>query len=111
MNDKKTPEEQPLEPSTEEQNLLRILRENPMMNDQIVTIANRFEQELGDGMDAHQAEESFIKSLQELGVSMMGQWAQNTQKFALEKAHQEDPKLHKHSKKTQMGYHLRHHKH
>jgi hypothetical protein len=103
MSDKKTPDKDPLEPSADEQNLLRILRKNPMMSDQIQAIANHFKQEVSDGMDAHQAEESLIKSLQELGVSMMGQWAQNTQETALEQALQDDPKLHKHSKKNSNG--------
>lgn len=103
MSDKKTSEEEPLEPNTEEQKLLRILRQNPMMGGQIQAIVSRFEQEVADGMDAHQAEESLIQSLQELGVSMMGQWAQNTQKTALEQALEDDPKLHKHSKKNSSG--------
>jgi hypothetical protein len=103
MNDKKTPDGEPLKPNSEEENLLRSLRNNPIMGAQIQAIVKRFEQEVADGMDAHQAEESLIQSLQELGVSMMGQWAQNTQKSSLEQALQDDPKLHKHSKKNSSG--------
>lgn len=103
MTDKTTPDEEPLEPNTEEQNLLRALRQNPILGDQIQVMVSRFEQEVADGMDAHEAEERLIDSLQKLGVSMMAQWAQNTQETALEQARQDDPKLHKHSKKNSNG--------
>ncbi len=72
-----------------------------MMGNQIRAIVNRFEQEVAGGMDAHQAEESLMESLQKLGVGMMGQWDLNTQQTALEKSHEDAPKLHKHSKKLQ----------
>lgn len=103
MTDKKTPDEEPLDPNTEERKLLRTLRNNPILGDQIQSLVSRFEQEIAEGMDAHEAEERLIDSLQQLGVSMMTQWAQNTQKSALEQALQDDPKLHKHSKKNSSG--------
>ena len=60
-------------------------------------------QEVADGMNADEAEASLVKSLQELGVTMMAQWVQNTQKAALEQALQHDPSLNKHSKKNSNG--------
>lgn len=92
-----------MDPNTEEQKLLRSLRKNPILGGQIQSIVSRFEQEVADGMDAHEAEERLIDALQQLGVSMMAQWAQNTQKAALEQALEDDPKLHKHSKKNSNG--------
>ncbi len=72
MSDEQTPDEEPLEPNIEEQNLLRGLRKNPMLAGQIQVMVRRFEQEVADGMDADEA--SLVKSLQELGVTMMAQW-------------------------------------
>jgi hypothetical protein len=103
MNDKQRPDEEPLEPNIEEQKLLRGLRKNPMLAGQIQVMVRRFEQEVADGMDADEAEASLISSLQELGVTMMSQWVQNTQKSALEKALHDDPTLNKHSKKNSNG--------
>lgn len=103
MSDEQTPDEEPLELNIEEQNLLRGLRKNPMLAGQIQVIVSRFEQEVADGMDADEAEASLVKSLQELGVTMMAQWVQNTQKAALEQSLQHDPSLNKHSKKNSNG--------
>lgn len=103
MNEQLTPEDKPLVPNSDEENLLRILRKNPMMGGEIQTIVKRFEQEVADGMDADEAEASLIQSLQGLGVSMMKQWAQNTQTDTLEDALAENPSLSKHSKKNSSG--------
>jgi hypothetical protein len=99
MNDKPTPDHQPLEATPEEQRMLRQLRDNPLMAAQFKVIADKFEHEIANGMDAHQAEEAMIESLQELGRSMMHQWAQNTQRDALQQA----SGLQKHSKKNSSG--------
>ncbi len=103
MSDKQPAREEPLKPNIEEETLLRVLRKNPMMADQIGVIVSRFEQEVRDGMTADEAEASLIESLQELGVTMMKQWAQNTQESTLEQALHDDPTLHKHSKKNSSG--------
>ena len=95
MNEKPTPENDSLEATLEEQKLLRQLRDNPHMADQFKAIADRFEQEIANGMDAHQAEAALIESLRELGKSIMHQWAQNTQRDII----QQSPMLQKHSKK------------
>ena len=103
MSDEQRPTEEPFEPSIEEQKLLRGLRKNPMLAGQIQVMMRRFEQEVADGMDADEAEASLINSLQELGVTMMSQWVESTQKTALEKALLDDPSLNKHSKKNSNG--------
>lgn len=100
MSHQQTPDQEPLEPNIGEINLLRTLRKNPMMAGQFQVIAKRFEQEVADGMDANEAEASLIESLQELGVTMMQQWAHNSQESALTEALQSEPIPHKHSKKT-----------
>ena len=103
MSDEQTPADKPLTPNSDEENLLRILRKNPIMADDFHAIAKRFEQELADGMDADEAEASMVQSFQELGVSMMKQWAQHTQSVALKDAHVENPNLSQHSKKNSSG--------
>ncbi len=62
MSNEQTPDESPLTLDAQEQNLLRTLRKNPMLADQFQIIAQRFEQEIADGMDAHEAEVSMISS-------------------------------------------------
>jgi hypothetical protein len=88
-----------LEATPEEQKLLRQLRENPLMGEQLKAIADRFEREIANGMDAHKAEAALIESLQELGKGMMHQWAQNTQRNAISQS----SGLIKHSKKNSSG--------
>ena len=97
MNDQPTPDDEPLNATPEEQRMLRQLRGNPLMAAQFQTIADRYEHEIANGIDAHQAEEAMIESLQELGRSMMRQWAQNTRRDALGQASD----LQKHPKKLQ----------
>ena len=94
-----TPDHEPFDATSEEQRLLQQLRGNPLLAEQFKAIANRFEEEIANGMDAHQAEASMIESLQELGKSMMHQWAQNTQNKLMSQA----PELQKHSKKNSTG--------
>lgn len=96
MNQTNSPETQLLNPTLEEQKMLQQLRENPYLGTQFQIIANQFETEISNGMDAHQAEEALIISLQQLGKTMMIQWAENTQRKVLE----DDPTLQKHSKKN-----------
>jgi hypothetical protein len=103
MSDEQTPAEKPLEPNPKEENLLRSLRKNPMLAGQIQEIVSRFEQEVADGMNAEEAEASLINSLQALGVTMMTQWAHNTQQTTLEQALHHDATLNKHSKKNSSG--------
>ena len=103
MTDNKTHEKEKLEATPEEEKILRQLRENPIMGMQIKTIMQKFEDEIANGMDANEAEASLIESLQELGKSMMSQWAENTQQDTLNQAQEEMPSLQKHTKKNSSG--------
>ena len=103
MTDNTTPENNQLEATPEEKKILRQLRENPIMGAQIKTIMQKFEDEIANGMDANEAEASLIESLQELGKSMMNQWAEKTQQDALKQAKEEMPSLQKHTKKNSNG--------
>jgi hypothetical protein len=94
-----TPNPDSFDATSEEQKLLLQLRSNPLLAEQFKEIANKFEQEISNGMDAHQAEAAMIESLQELGKSMMHQWAKNTQ----DKIIGEHSELQKHAKKNSSG--------
>ena len=107
MTDNKTPKKEKLEATHEELKILRQLRKNPIMGMQIKAIMQKFEDEIANGMDANEAEASLIESLQQLGKSMMSQWAENTQQDTLDQAKEEMPSLQKHAKKTPLEYHLR----
>jgi hypothetical protein len=99
MNPNPTPDHTSFHATSEEQRLLLQLRDNPLLAEQFKTIANKFEQEIANGMDAHQAEAAMIESLQELGKSMMHQWARNTQDQLVAQS----PQLQKHGKKNSTG--------
>ncbi len=84
----KTPSDSNAEsaPITEEEYaLLSQLRANPIAAKRFRAIMGRFEQEVAAGMDAHEAEMMVIEEIQELGRSLLDQWAENTHKDILEK--------------------------
>jgi len=87
------------EPTSKELELLRKLRANPILVDKIDLVMERFEQELANGSDAHQAEEAIIELLQNLGQNMMTQWARRSSLDAETQAREQDPTLQKHAKK------------
>jgi len=93
----------PLEPSAKELELLGRLRTNPLVAENIDLIMERFEEELANGADAHQAEEAVIAMLQNLGSNMMTQWAEQSSQMANQKACQDDSSLQKHTKKNFPG--------
>lgn len=96
-NDKSTP-------ITEgEYTLLSQLRANPIAAERIRAVMGRFEQEVAAGMDAHQAEMMLIEELQQLGSSMLDQWAVNTHKDTINKARDDDPDLIGNGKKNSSG--------
>lgn len=100
MRDNTTPPEPPLSLTKREVQIFTALRHNPLMAERIAQLIGRYEKEIADGMDAHHAEEAFIEELQNLGTSMMQEWAKVTQEKALEQlsfTHQ------KHSKKNSNG--------
>lgn len=99
MHPEPTPDPEALEATDEERKLLRQLRANPMLAGQLKALADKFEQEISNGMDANQAEAALIEALQELGSGLMHQWALNTQ----DKLLTQSPQLQKHGKKNSAG--------
>lgn len=99
MHPEPTPDDKAWSATPEEQKLLQQLRANPMLSEQFKAIANKFEDEISNGMDAHQAEAALIESLQQLGRSLMHQWAENTQ----QKLVSESLGLQRHAKKNSGG--------
>lgn len=100
MHDNTTPPNQSLNLTENEDQLIQALRNNPLMAEQLSALIGKYQQEIDDGADAHQAEETFIEALQNLGTSMMRQWAESAQQKALQ---QLDSKHQKHSKKNSSG--------
>lgn len=100
MHDRTTPPEQALILTKNEDQVIRSLRNNPLMAEKFASLIKRYEQEIADGMDAHHAEETFITELQNLGTSMMQQWAEMAQQKALKKL---DKTHRKHTKKNSTG--------
>ena len=86
---------------TEKSHLLK-LRQNPYFANQIFELTEEFQREVDNGMDADEAETMLIESLQNLGSSMMHQWADKTQSDQIEILRGQQ-NLHKHSKKNSDG--------
>ena len=64
---------------------------------------DRFEAEVAGGGDAHQAESMLIEELRQLGLSMLGQWAQSSHSQSIQEARKEDAALSNHTKKDSSG--------
>jgi len=91
-------------PITEEENaLLSQLRANPIAAKRFRGIMSRFEQEVASGMDAHEAEMMVMEEVQQLGRSLLDQWAENTHKDTIEQARCDDPSLVGNGKKNSSG--------
>jgi len=91
-------------PTTEEEfALLSQLRANPIAAKRFHAIMNRFEQEVASGMDAHEAEMMVIDEIQQLGRSLLDQWAENTHEDTIEQARYDDPSLVGNGKKNSSG--------
>lgn len=99
-NNPNIPSDQSLILTDSEAQVIQSLRSNPLMAEKLSALIGRYEQEIADGADAHHAEETFIADLQNLGTSMMQQWAEMTQKKALQ---QLDPTHQKRNKKKSTG--------
>lgn len=91
------------EPTSRELELLRRLRSNPIISENIELIVEKFEQEIANGSDAHQAEEAVIEMLRNLGQNMMTQWGEHVAHDQATQARQQDPSLQKHAKKNSTG--------
>ncbi|MCF6314345.1 MAG: hypothetical protein L3J39_17995 [Verrucomicrobiales bacterium] len=109
MNTSSNSNEQSAPITEEEYALLSQLRANPIAAKRFRTIMSRFEQEVASGMDAHEAEMMVIEEIQQLGRSLLDQWAENTHKDTIEQARRNDPGLLGNGKKTPVVFHLRNH--
>ena len=91
-----------VELSDEEFQLIEALKENPEMLEQLASITQKFNHEVESGMDAHEAECHVIKSIQEVGRSMISNWAEKTQTEAVKKACKAEDTI-KNGKKNSTG--------
>lgn len=103
MNDQPAPEDTSTSITEEESRLLEQLRANPIVATRLSGIMDRFEHEVNAGMDAHEAEMMVIEEVQQLGHSLLDQWAEQTHDATLASACEDDPALIKHGKKNSTG--------
>jgi hypothetical protein len=87
----------------EDAKLLKQLHDNPILAARLRQLMNHFEEEVSDGMDAHQAEMMLIEELHQLGGSLMSQWADTTHQQGIAAAKENDPSLIKSGKKNSSG--------
>lgn len=102
MNDQSKDKTQ-IEATKDEVKMLEGLRKNPIFAARISQLVAQFEEEIANGMDAHEAEEALIDALQDLGATMMSQWAKHSQHQAVNDALKEHPNASKHTKKKSNG--------
>lgn len=91
-----------VELSDQEFKLIEALKDNPEMLDQFSSITQKFNEEVDAGMDAHEAECHVIKSIQEVGRSMISKWAERTQAQAVSEACSSEEAI-KNGKKNSTG--------
>ena len=91
-----------VELSDQELQLVEALKENPEMLDQFTSITQKFNQEIESGMDAYEAECHVIKSIQEVGRTMISKWAEITQAEAVQQACESEDII-KNGKKNSTG--------
>ena len=89
--------------SEKEIEMVRQVRSNPLLADKLSSLLQQFENEIANGMDAHEAEEAVIEALQSFGQGMLQQWALRSEKQSIEDALQQNPNLQKHAKKNSSG--------
>lgn len=75
-----------VELSEKEFQLIEALKQNPEMLDEFTAVTEEFNAEVDNGMDAYEAECHIIKSIQEIGRSMMTKWAKQAQQTAVSDA-------------------------
>ena len=90
----------PLELSEEEIEMVRQVRSNPVLAEKLGSLLQRFESEIANGMDAHEAEHALIEALQNFGQGMLQQWALHSEQQTVEEALQQNPGLQKHAKRV-----------
>jgi hypothetical protein len=103
MSHSSDPEPERTTLSEEDSKLLAQLHANPILAARFRGLLNRFEGEVAAGMDAHQAEEMVIEELDQLGRSIMGQWADTTHEKTLTKTQESNPDVIKSGKKNSSG--------
>ncbi len=91
-----------VELSDRELQLIESLKENPEMLDQFTSITQKFNAEIENGMDAHEAECHVIKSIKEVGRSMISKWAEKAQLEAVAQACSSEETI-KNGKKNSTG--------
>lgn len=82
--------------------LLEAVKNSPVMLENLTRVLDNFNREVEDGMDAYTAESHIVEAVQEIGRSMIGQWAEKEQQVALDEVGKNSDQI-KHGKKNSTG--------
>lgn len=91
-------DEHPLNPSNrrDRRRLEHRLAQRPELLERLHQMVDRLEQTVGDGSNAHQAEDHVVDEMRKLGRSVLEQWAQESN----DKVQNQVPGQHPHAQKN-----------
>ena len=97
MND-----EQPLKssPTKNRRRLEERLAQRPELLERLHEIVDTLEQTVGDGSNAHEAEDRVVEEMRKLGRSVLGQWAQEANEEIQRQVPSKHSRAQKHGKKN-----------
>lgn len=76
------------------------LAQRPELLERMHEMVDRLEQTVGDGSDAHQAEDRVVQEMRKLGHSVLEQWAQEANQRIQDQVPNRHPRAQKHGKKN-----------
>jgi len=88
--------------TTEEKVLLEAIRQNPALKDSIGDLLQRFNLEVGQGMDELEAESLITQMTRKIGANLVQDWATHSQQDAVNESLQ-SPQIIKRGQKNDTG--------
>jgi hypothetical protein len=92
--------ELPSQNPKQQRSLDECFADKPHVRQRLLEISDMIERLVAQGCTAHQAEARAIQEIRKLGNGILTEWADHSQKAALEKARAEDAKLQPYRKKN-----------
>lgn len=76
------------------------LRQRPELLERLHEMVDRLEQTVGDGSNAHQAEDRVVDEMRKVGRTVLEQWAQESNEKVQRQVPGQHPQAQKHGKKN-----------
>lgn len=92
--------ELPSQDSKRERSLDECFADKPHVRNRLLEISDMIDSLVAQGCTAHEAEARAIEEIRKLGNGILTEWAEKSQKTAVEKARTEDPRVQSYRKKN-----------